>query len=70
LDIAPPCILFILPGFSSLVPGATFLTGQIATALIGVLNCVLMFVLIRNLDDEAGGQVRDFGSEGCCRPMW
>ena len=43
--------------FFGLIPGATFLTGQIATAIIGVLNCVLMFVLIRNLTGETGARL-------------
>ncbi|CBK42558.1 putative Glycosyl transferase, family 39 [Nitrospira defluvii] len=52
-----PMYFVYLSGVLSLVPGATFLTGQIATALIGVLNCVLMFVLIRNLSGEAGARL-------------
>lgn len=52
-----PMYFVYLSGIFSLVPGATFLTGQIATALIGVLNCVLMFALIRNLTGDAGGKL-------------
>ncbi|MCS6288443.1 MAG: glycosyltransferase family 39 protein [Nitrospira sp.] len=52
-----PVYFVYLAGVFNLVPGSTFLTGQIATALIGVLNCVLIFVLIRNLTDDAGGKL-------------
>ncbi len=52
-----PMYFVYLSGVFSLVPHATFLTGQIATALIGVLNCVLMFALIRNLTGNAGGKL-------------
>lgn len=52
-----PMYFVYLAGFLSLVPGATFLTAQIATAFIGVLNCVLTFVLMRNLTGDLGGRV-------------
>lgn len=52
-----PMYFVYLSSVFSLVPGATFLTGQIATALIGVFNCVLLFVLIRNLTGDADGKL-------------
>lgn len=52
-----PMYFVYLAAVFELVPQATFLTGQIATALIGVLNCVLMLALIRNLTGDAGGRL-------------
>lgn len=52
-----PLYFVYLSGVFNLVPGATFLACQIATALIGVFNCVLMFVLIRNLAGDGGGKL-------------
>lgn len=52
-----PMYFVYLSGVFSLVPGATFLTGQIATALIGVFNCVLLFLLVRNLTCDSGGKL-------------
>lgn len=47
-----PLYFVYLSGVFSLLPGATFLTGQLATALIGVLNSILTYFLVRNLTGE------------------
>lgn len=52
-----PMYFVYLAAVFELVPHATFVTGQIATALIGVLNCVLIFALLRNLTGDAGGRL-------------
>ena len=53
---APMYFVYLATVFN-LVPQATFLTGQIATAIIGVLNCVLMFVFIRNMNGDSAGKL-------------
>lgn len=52
-----PMYFVYLSGIFSIVPGSTFLTGQIATALIGTLNCLIVFALIRNLSGGADGRL-------------
>ncbi|MEP7153480.1 MAG: glycosyltransferase family 39 protein [Nitrospira sp.] len=52
-----PMYFVYLAAVFELIPQATFLTGQIATAVIGVLNCVLMFALIRNLYGDSVGRL-------------
>ncbi|WHZ15466.1 MAG: Glycosyl transferase, family 39 [Nitrospira sp.] len=52
-----PLYFVYLAAVFELFPDSTFLTGQIATALIGVLNCVLLFVLIRNLTGDLGSRL-------------
>jgi hypothetical protein len=50
-----PLYFIYLAAVFDLFPHTTFITGQIATAIIGVLNCLLMFALISNLyGSEAG----------------
>lgn len=52
-----PLYFVYLAGVFSLVPGATFLAGQLATALIGVLNGILTYVLVRNITGERAARV-------------
>ena len=47
-----PLYFVYLSGVFSLVPGATFLTGQLATAIIGVLNGILTYILVRGITGE------------------
>lgn len=47
-----PLYFVYLSGVFWLVPGSTFLTGQLATACIGVLNSVLTYILVRNMRGE------------------
>ena len=43
-----PGYFIYLSGVYSLLPNASFQIGQIATAIVGVLNCVLVFFLVNN----------------------
>lgn len=52
-----PLYFVYLSGVFSLVPGGTFLTGQLATAVIGVLNCILTYILVRNITGEGSAKV-------------
>lgn len=52
-----PLYFVFLSGVFALVSDATFLTGQLATALIGVLNCILTYILVRNLTGERAAKV-------------
>ncbi|MBA5874299.1 MAG: hypothetical protein GDA66_07075 [Nitrospira sp. CR1.2] len=52
-----PLYFVYLAGVFSLVPDATFLAGQLATALIGVLNGILTYRLVRNITGERVARV-------------
>lgn len=52
-----PLYFLYLSGVFLLVPGATFIAGQLATALIGVLNCILTYILVRNITGERSARL-------------
>ncbi len=51
-----PMYFVYLSAALAVTPHPTFQTSQIATALIGVINCILMFLLIRSLTGDAGAK--------------
>lgn len=52
-----PLYFVYLSGVFALFPGSTFLTGQLATASIGVLNGFLTYILVRNTTGEGAARV-------------
>lgn len=52
-----PLYFVYLSGVFAFVPGTTFLTGQLATALIGVLNCILTYILVRSITGAGSAKV-------------
>jgi len=52
-----PLYFVYLSGVFSLFPGSTFLAGQLATSLIGVLNGFLTYTLVRNITGERAATV-------------
>ncbi|MDL1888052.1 hypothetical protein FBQ96_00450 [Nitrospirales bacterium NOB] len=57
---APMYFVFLATVFS-VFPNSTFVTGQIATACIGVVNCILVFFLNRRINGTAGGWIGFWG---------
>ena len=47
-----PGYFIYLSSVYSLLPNASFQIGQIATAIVGVLNCALIFILVRNTEKK------------------
>lgn len=52
-----PLYFVYLAGVFKLFPDAAFLTAQTITAFIGVVNCVLIFALIRNMSGESDARL-------------
>jgi len=48
----PPLYFIFLSTVYSIVPTQKYQTGQMLSALLGTINCFLLFLLIRNLFDE------------------
>lgn len=52
-----PLYFVYLSGTFLLVPGSTFLAAQLATACVGALNAVLIYILVRNIRGDSAARM-------------